>query len=123
MKKNSSTRTLVAVLDGIRSVHNVGSIFRTADAAGVSGVYLCGVTPSPADRFGRTRSDFKKVSLGAENNVVWEAYKHTSRCVRHLRDNGFFVCALEQHTRSKNIYVAGSVPRSARKNSDLKLRL
>ncbi len=60
------------LLDNIRSVHNVGSIFRTAECVGVSKIYCVGTTPVPIDRFGRKRKDFAKVSLGAEDMVSWE---------------------------------------------------
>jgi 23S rRNA (guanosine2251-2'-O)-methyltransferase len=63
---------LAVVLDNIRSVHNVGSIFRTADAAGVEKIYCCGITPGPLDRFKNVRADFAKVALGAEESVAWE---------------------------------------------------
>jgi len=60
------------LLHDLRSVHNVGSIFRTADAAGVTKIYLSGTTPTPLDRFQNKRKDFIKVSLGAEDSVLWE---------------------------------------------------
>jgi hypothetical protein len=60
------------VLPNIRSAHNVGSILRTADAAGVERVYLCGVTPLPVDRFGRVMGAIAKTALGAERTVAWE---------------------------------------------------
>jgi len=60
------------LLHDLRSVHNVGSIFRTADAAGVTKIYLSGTTPTPLDRFQNKRKDFIKVSLGAEDSVPWE---------------------------------------------------
>jgi len=59
----------IVVLDNIRSVYNVGSIFRTSDALNVNKIYLCGCTPTPKDRFGRERSDLAKVALGAEKNI------------------------------------------------------
>ena len=63
------------ILHNIRSVHNVGSLFRTADAIGVSSLYLTGFTPTPVDRFGRARKDLAKVSLGAQLTVPWEQRK------------------------------------------------
>lgn len=56
----------ILVLDSIRSVINVGAIFRTADAIAMDKIYLCGYCPTPIDRFGRERSDFAKASLGAK---------------------------------------------------------
>ncbi|MCR4275168.1 MAG: TrmH family RNA methyltransferase [Candidatus Wolfebacteria bacterium] len=63
---------MVGLLYNIRSLHNVGSIFRTADAVGIKKLYLCGITPAPADVFGRPRQQLTKVSLGAEKYVAWE---------------------------------------------------
>jgi len=66
-------KEIVVVLHNIRSLHNVGSIFRTADAAGVKKIYLCGITPAPVDVFGKPRPQLTKVSLGAERYVEWDA--------------------------------------------------
>ena len=63
-------------LHNIRSVHNVGSIFRTADAVGVEHIYLSGYTPLPIDRFGRSRNDMNKIALGAEKTVSWSQLKN-----------------------------------------------
>ena len=57
------------ILHNVRSAHNVGSIFRTSDGAGVSKVYLTGYTPTPIDRFGRTNPEIEKTSLGATRSV------------------------------------------------------
>ncbi len=84
------------ILHNIRSVHNVASIFRTADAAGVAHVYLTGYTPAPVDRFGRIRRDFAKVSLGAEHYVPWEKRKNIRTLIRELKRKGVSVIALEQ---------------------------
>lgn len=88
------------ILDNIRSVHNVGSIFRTADAAGVSKIYLVGTTPAPIDRFGRKRRDLTKVSLGAEESVAWEHVENAAALIKFLKKEGFVVVALEQDGRS-----------------------
>ncbi len=69
---------LVVIAHDIRSVHNVGSIFRTADAAGVEKIFLCGITPAPLDRFKEVRADFAKVALGAEKYIPWESAKTTA---------------------------------------------
>jgi 23S rRNA (guanosine2251-2'-O)-methyltransferase len=66
------TQTQYIILDNIRSAHNVGAIFRTAEGAGVKKVYLCGYTPSPIDRFGRVVKEIEKTSLGASKMVEWE---------------------------------------------------
>lgn len=91
---------MIVILDNIRSLHNVGSIFRTADAVGVEKLYLCGITPSPLDRFGVVRGDVAKVSLGAENTVPWESVASTSRLVTSLKKQGFTIVALEQDKRA-----------------------
>jgi len=90
------------LLDNIRSVHNVGSIFRTAETLGVKHIYCLGTTPTPNDRFGRPRSDFAKVALGAENMIPWE---HTEAdqgvaLVKRLKKEGYEVIALEQAVNS-----------------------
>ncbi len=90
----------VLILHNIRSVHNVGSIFRTADAAGVSHIILSGYTPAPIDRFGKERKDFIKVSLGAEKNVPWTVVKEITSSLIRLRKEGYVLLALEQHARA-----------------------
>ncbi|MEN9342115.1 MAG: hypothetical protein RIQ54_371 [Candidatus Parcubacteria bacterium] len=100
---------IVLVLDNIRSIFNTASLFRTANGAGVSSVYLCGVTPSPHDRFGRIRSDFAKVSLGAERSVSWTSCVSTARCISRLRRDHFFIIALEQHPSSVSYANVGSI--------------
>ena len=95
-------RDIRLLLDDIRSVHNAGSIFRTAECVGVSRIYCVGATPAPLDRFGRKRSDFAKVALGAEDLVSWEHLDQsaTPRLVRALKKQGFKIVALEQDARS-----------------------
>ncbi len=90
------------ILDNIRSVHNVGSIFRTADAAGVTKLYLVQTTPAPIDRFGRARKDLAKVSLGAENSVAWEHLDDADvvALIKSLKKEGFTIVALEQDKKS-----------------------
>lgn len=96
-------RECVLILDNIRSVANVGSIFRTADCLGVSKIVLVGTTPLPTDRFGRKRKDFAKVSLGAEDLVRWEYEKGVELTINKLRENRFEIVALEQIANAKNI--------------------
>lgn len=84
-----------AILHNIRSVHNVGSIFRTADGLGVEKLYLTGYTPKPIDRFGRKRQKFSKVSLGAEDAVEWESKQDIIGLINILRDENFNVLACE----------------------------
>jgi len=89
-------KSLYVVLDNVRSAHNVGSFFRTADGAGVTKIYLCGYTPLPKDRFGRARNDIKKAALGAEETVPWEHVDSVEECIRTLQKEGVTVVAVEQ---------------------------
>jgi 23S rRNA (guanosine2251-2'-O)-methyltransferase len=91
---------LVLVLHNIRSVHNAGSILRTAECAGIRRVLLCGHTPTPIDRFGRKRADLGKVALGAEDAVVWSHVDTTEEAIRALQKEGAHVVALEQDANS-----------------------
>jgi len=93
MKKNTLK---IVVLDNIRSIHNVGSIFRTSDALGVNKIFLCGCTPTPKDRFGRERKDLAKVALGAEKSIEWEYFKTTEEAIKKLKEEKFQIIALEQ---------------------------
>jgi tRNA G18 (ribose-2'-O)-methylase SpoU len=79
----------VAVLDNIRSLHNVGSILRTADAAGVRKLYLCGMTGTPP------RQEIRKAALGAEETVAWEYFKQTGAALEKLKSEGYVLIALE----------------------------
>lgn len=90
----------VAILDNLRSVHNVGSIFRTANAVGIQKVYLCGTSPTPIDHKGQPRKDFAKVALGAENTVAWEYFESTADCVRKLKTDNYYILAIEQDSNS-----------------------
>ncbi len=87
------------LLDNLRSVHNVGSIFRTADGAGVEKIYLTGTTPTPLDRFGNKRKDFIKVSLGAEDTVPWEYVEDPLDVLANFKGE---IVSVEQDKRSKD---------------------
>ena len=95
MKTNKSNECVV-VLDNIRSVHNVGAIFRTADALGIDHLHLCGITPSPIDRFGRERNDLAKAALGAQKTVPWTQHSSTLELVTFLKSEGYSVVCIEQ---------------------------
>jgi tRNA G18 (ribose-2'-O)-methylase SpoU len=108
------------LLDNVRSVHNVGSIFRTAECAGVKKIYCIGTTPVPIDRFGRKRKDFAKVSLGAEDLVGWEHLEdgEAIAAIKKLKKEGFEIVAVEQTKESigisdfkrmpKTLYILGN---------------
>lgn len=81
---------LVVVLDDVRSMHNVGSVFRTCDAFRAEGVYLCGITACPP------MNEIHKTALGAEESVHWEYFADARDAVRHLQDMGYTVFAVEQ---------------------------
>ena len=88
---------LVVVLDNVRSLHNTGAVFRTADAFRLEAVYLCGITVHPQDVEGRTwPSDLHKTALGAEDTVTHVYFKETTDAVRSLQDAGYEVFAVEQ---------------------------
>ncbi|MHB9019312.1 MAG: TrmH family RNA methyltransferase [Minisyncoccota bacterium] len=91
---------MIIVLDNIRSLYNVGSIFRTADAVGVEKIYICGITPEPEDRFGKIRQKLAKVSLGAEKTVAWEYSKSTASVLCDLKKQKFKIFAVELDKRS-----------------------
>jgi tRNA G18 (ribose-2'-O)-methylase SpoU len=90
----------VVILDNIRSIHNVGSIFRTSDALGINKIYLCGCTPTPKDRFGRERQDLAKVALGAEKDIEWEYVKETKDIIKILKKEKYQIIAVEQAKNS-----------------------
>lgn len=104
-------REVHLLLDNIRSVHNVGSIFRTAETLGISRIYCVGTTPTPHDRFGNKRPDFAKVSLGAEHTIPWEHVEEGVSILNKLKKNGAKIVALEQAPGSldyKQISLASS---------------
>lgn len=90
----------VAVLDNLRSVYNVGSIFRTANATGITHIFLCGTTPTPVDKKGERRKDFAKVALGAEDLVSWEYKEETRNAIQELKNAEYYVVAFEQDEKS-----------------------
>jgi tRNA G18 (ribose-2'-O)-methylase SpoU len=100
--KSPRKREVFVVLHNIRSVFNVGSIFRTSDCLGVTNVILTGYTPEPIDRFGRLRKDFAKVALGAEVAVPWEKFKKFSVALEFLRCKKVRVIAVEQSSNSQD---------------------
>lgn len=105
------------ILNNIRSVHNVGSIFRTADALGVEKIFLCGITPSPIDRFGEHRKDFQKTALGSEKTILWEYCKKIEDALAECKNSEILALEInkggvpyfEYKPKNKNItLVVGS---------------
>lgn len=88
--KSTSKLPLVVVLDNVRSMHNVGSVFRTADAFLIEAVYLCGITCTPP------HAEIHKTALGAENTVDWQHFADTHDAVSQLKADGYVVFAIEQ---------------------------
>ncbi|MDG5799071.1 RNA methyltransferase [Marinilabiliaceae bacterium ANBcel2] len=95
--KKSPKQNIVVILDNIRSMHNVGSIFRTADAFRIKKIYLCGITPTPP------HNDIHKTALGAEDAVEWEYLKSGETAIEILKNEGFIIAAVEQTSKSENM--------------------
>jgi len=90
---------VIIVLDNVRSLHNVGSVFRTADAFACEGVYLCGITATPPHR------EIQKTALGATESVCWSYFQNTMEALANLKSSGYKIAAVEQ--------VEGAVPLQA----------
>ena len=88
------------ILLDIRSTYNVGAIFRTGDAIGVSKIHLVGITPAPIDRFGKPRSDIAKSALGSQISMPWNAVKTIAPLIAKLKKEGFQIIAIEQSKNS-----------------------
>lgn len=95
--KESDKLPVVVIMDNVRSMHNVGSIFRTADAFLLQGIYLCGYTPQPPHR------DIQKTALGATETVAWKYFSHTAEAIGELRDMGYTILAIEQVAKSVSL--------------------
>ena len=81
---------LIVVLDDVRSLHNVGSVFRSADAFRVEAVYLCGITATPP------HPEIHKTALGGEDSVAWRYFPTATEAIDSLHNDGFFVYSIEQ---------------------------
>ena len=92
--KSEPKTPLIIVLDNVRSLNNIGSVFRTSDAFLVEAVYLCGITATPPN------VEIHKTALGAENSVAWAYYSDTDQAVEELKKNGYTLCAVEQAQNS-----------------------
>lgn len=123
----------ILILHNIRSVENVGAIFRTADAVGINKIYLTGYTPTPLDRFGRKRGDLAKSALGAEEFVEWEHKKLVCPVIAKMKHDGFQIIAIEQDKKStdykkvklknKNAFIVGAevigIPKNVLEKCDI----
>ena len=92
--KGSDKTPVVIVLDNVRSLYNVGSVFRTSDAFGVEAIYLCGITGKPP------HPEINKSALGATESVSWKHFENTKDAILELKQNDFIVYAIEQVDKS-----------------------
>ncbi len=88
--KESKKTPIIVVLDNIRSLNNIGSVFRTSDAFLIEGIYLCGICAKPPHR------DIHKTALGAEDSVIWEYFEKTEDAVNTLKEKNYKVYSIEQ---------------------------
>ena len=125
----------ILILNDIRSVENVGAMFRTADAAGINKIYLTGYTPTPLDRFGRKRGDLAKSALGAEEFVKWEQKKNVVQLLTKLKREKYSIIGIEQDKKSidyktlrlrsgrGNVFIVGTevtgIPKNILKKCDI----
>lgn len=105
--KESEKTPLILILDDIRSLHNIGSVFRTADAFLVEKIYLCGITATPPNK------EIHKTALGATDTVAWEYIKDVTEIITKLKAEGTEVYAVEQVENS--IMLNDFTPRADRK--------
>ncbi len=97
----------ILIIDNVRSAHNVGSMFRTSDGAGVTRIVLVGYTPAPIDRFGRAQAEIVKTSLGASAMIPWEqkgSGEEILALIDELKQEGFTIVSLEQTPSSVSLY-------------------
>mgnify|MGYP002626404646 CR=1 FL=1 len=88
---------LIVVLDNIRSMYNIGSVFRTCDAFRVESLYLCGICQTPPS------TEIHKTALGAENSVSWKYFKTALEAINNLKKDGYYVLSVEQVEHSTKL--------------------
>jgi tRNA G18 (ribose-2'-O)-methylase SpoU len=88
--KQAGKHSIIVILDDVRSMHNVGSVFRSCDAFAAEAIYLCGYTPAPPHR------DIHKTALGATETVSWKHFSSTMDAVEYAREAGYKIYAIEQ---------------------------
>ncbi len=98
--RENGSKEIAVLLPDIRSAHNVGAIFRTADAAGVKKIYLSGYTPRPIDRFGRTSKEIGKTALGGELSIAWEYQESPDSIILKLKADGWQIVGVEQDAQA-----------------------
>jgi tRNA G18 (ribose-2'-O)-methylase SpoU len=99
--KEQEKLPVAVVLDNVRSMHNVGSIFRTSDGFAVEQVILCGITGQPPHR------EIEKTALGATQSIDWKYFPDTLQAIQKLRDNGYQIIAVEQAENSLMLHQFG----------------
>jgi len=95
--KQAEKTPVIVVLDNVRSLHNVGSVFRTADAFLIEAIYLCGITAPPP------HPEIHKTALGAEDAVEWQYFEHTIDAIRQLKQKNYHILAVEQAENSISV--------------------
>ncbi len=88
--KEADKSPIIVVLDNVRSMNNIGSVFRTADAFLVKAIYLCGITAKPPHK------DIQKTALGATESVSWKYYNTTTEAIKELKNDGYKIISVEQ---------------------------
>lgn len=88
--KEANKTPIIVVLDNIRSLNNIGSVFRTADAFLIEKIFLCGITATPPHK------DIQKTALGATDTVIWEHHEKTEDVIKNLQENGVKILSIEQ---------------------------
>ena len=96
--KKAQKTPVVVVLDNIRSLNNIGSVFRTADAFLIERIYLCGITATPPHK------DIRKTALGATESVAWEHCDSTAQLVPRLQSEGYTIMAIEQAENARMLH-------------------
>lgn len=131
--KDADVKNIHVLLHDIRSAHNVGSMFRTADAIGVSSILLSGHSPCPLDRFGRPVAEIAKTALGSEMTISWSYEKDPLSVIAMHKQEGYMIVGLEQDERAvdykqfsttnKILFLVGSevsgLSEDQRKNCDV----
>ena len=92
--KQANKTPISIVLDNIRSMNNIGSVFRSSDAFRIEKIYLCGITAKPPHR------EINKTALGATDSVDWEYFENTLDCIKHLKERNYKIYSIEQTSDS-----------------------
>jgi tRNA G18 (ribose-2'-O)-methylase SpoU len=95
--KSAKKIPLIVVLDNVRSLHNVGAVFRTSDAFLLEAIYLCGITATPP------HAEIHKTALGAEDTVEWSYFENTLDAIRELKQKAYTIVAVEQAENSVSL--------------------